>query len=224
MSPAQPRTAKSLVWRAVAVAVATAACAALALVSSPAWAEDAVLDPPPPAPPTRVVGRAAPPAGKQVNVHGLGVAGSFATGTGLAYRRYWDSTVLQVAALGIATDRGENTLAFVGASVGQYLFIWGGRGVSAGMLPSTTALRVVGGGQWYERRSKDLVLTTNGQTREERTKQRDLSAGVGIGFEFGGLVRTGFSLSIDLLLTATWRNGQLESVLPLPQSALVYSW
>ena len=221
MSRAAQRHKTAQRWRQL-LAFAAAAC--MALPAGSALADDVVLDPPPPASPMRMVGEAAPRADKQVNVHGLGVAGSFATGTGLTYRRYWDNTVLQVAALGIATDRGENTLAFVGASVGQYLFVWGGRGVSAGVLPSTTALRVVGGGQWYERRSKDTVLLPSGQTRDERTRQRDLSAGVGIGFEFGGLVRTGFSLSIDLLLTATWRNGQLESVLPLPQSALVYSW
>lgn len=199
------------------------AVALLGLWSRAAFADDVVLEPPPAAKPAPRE-PAKPAEARQTNVHGLGIAGSFATGTGLAYRRYFGETVLQVAAMGIATDRGDNTLAFAGASIGQYVFIWNGGGVSAGVLPSTTALRVVGGGQWYERRSTDTVLGTNGQTSTERTRQRDLSLGAGIGFEFGGLVRPGFSLSLDLLLTATWRNGDLDSVLPLPQSSLMYSW
>jgi hypothetical protein len=52
----------------------------------------------------------------------------------------------------------------------------------------------------------------------------------GIGFEFGGVVRTGFSLALDLVLTAGFqvagtegKNG-LSFIYPLPQMALMYNW
>jgi len=214
--------------RRLVAQLAAGLCWTVAAVPGVALADE-VLEPPTAAAPARA--KVAAPARstpgrtvhEQTNVHGLGIAGSFATGTGLTYRRYFGDTALQVAALGIVTNRGDDAVAFVGASVAQYLLVWS-TSTPSGVMPSTTALRVVGGGQWYERRWTETTFTSGSTTQTSRERQRDLSLGAGIGFEFGGIVRPGFSLSVDLLLTGTWRNGHLESILPLPQSALVYSW
>ncbi len=164
---------------------------------------------------------------QQTNVHGIGVAGSFATGSGLTYRRYFGNTSVQASFLAIITERGDDAVAFVGASAVQYLLVWYSPG-ARGLLPSSTALRLVGGAHYYLRRwteSSESMSANNVWTiREEKRRDSSVNIGAGLGFEFGAIVRSGFSLSTDLVLTAAIDDQGLDYILPLPQAALVYSW
>lgn len=172
-------------------------------------------------------GVAAPSNPQQSNVHGIGVAGSFATGSGLTYRRYFGNTSVQASFLAVITDRGDEAVAFVGASAVQYLLVWYSPG-ARGLLPASTALRLVGGAHYYLRRWKeDTSFMSSNNFWTQRTEQKrdsSINIGAGLGFEFGGIVRSGFSLSTDLVLTAAIDDAGLEYILPLPQAALVYSW
>lgn len=180
-----------------------------------------------PAAPLAPSTKPAAPAAQQNNVHGIGVAGSFTTGSGLTYRRYFGNTSVQATVLAIITDRGDDAVAFVGASAVQYLLVWHSPG-SRGLLPSTTALRVVGGAHYYLKRwiEDTGTFSANGifTPKLERKSDSSVNLGVGLGFEFGGIVRSGFSLSTDLVLTAAIDEKGLDYILPLPQAALVYSW
>ncbi len=207
-----------------------------------------VLRPPPPAPVPAAAAPAAParpaaapasvgvrdgapepkrPDPEQSNVHGIGIAGSFATGTGLTYRRYFGNTSVQLACLAIITDRGNDAVAFVGGSLVRYVLVWSSPG-ARGLLPSTSALRVVGGAHYYLRRWQENTTTEPTQgvivPQSEQKRQSSFNLGAGLGFEFGGIVKSGFSLSLDLVLTAAIDKDGLDYILPLPQSSLVYSW
>ncbi len=225
--------------------------AATALAAAPAWADpdpapipdsaasspakgDASEAPPlaapQPRPPAPVDPGATPQPrpkpGEQVNVHGIGVAGSFATGTGLTYRRYFGNTSIQASCLAIITDRGNEALAFVGASLVQYVLIWHTPN-SRGLMPSTTALRLTTGAHYYLRKTTSTEWSFSqgiGTPTTTTTRESSVNIGAGIGAEFGGIVAPGFSLSLDLLLVAAFDQQGLSYILPLPQSALVYSW
>ena len=246
-----PRRARHWAWPAAALS----AVSVLAFAPAAAWAdpEPAPIPPapsgevlrpppaaplPPAAPPPAVLRSAdAPPASApapdptavatQSNVHGIGVAGSFATGSGLTYRHYWGNSSLQLAMLAIITDRGNEAVAFVGGSFVQYLLVWNAPG-SRGLLPTTSALRVLGGAHYYLSRGVETTTTEPAQgviipTSIQKSKS-SLNMGAGLGFEFGAIVRSGFSLSLDLVLTAAFDKQGLDYILPLPQGALVYSW
>lgn len=228
------------------------ALAATALAAAPAWADPAptpipapeaaapvkgeVADAPPmAAPQPRPAAPASdaptgpqprPKPGEQVNVHGIGVAGSFATGTGLTYRRYFGNTSIQASCLAVITDRGSEALAFVGASVVQYVLIWHTPN-SRGLMPSTTAMRITGGAHYYLRKTTSTEWSFSqgiGTPTTTTTRESSVNIGAGLGAEFGGIVAPGFSLSLDLLLVAAIDQQGLSYILPLPQSALVYSW
>jgi hypothetical protein len=164
---------------------------------------------------------------QQTNVHGIGVAGSFATGSGLTYRRYFGNTSIQASFLAIITERGDDAVACIGASAVQYLLVWYSPG-ARGLLPSSTALRLVGGAHYYLRRWQEdssFMSANNVFTwRTEQKRDSSINIGAGLGFEFGAIVRSGFSLSTDLVLTAAIDEQGLDYILPLPQAALVYSW
>ncbi len=198
---------------------------------------------PPPAAPVPISAPAAPAAAAaarpsdpppaaglgatQSNVHGIGVAGSFATGSGLTYRHYWGNSSIQLAMLAVITDRGNDAVAFVGGSYVHYLLVWNAPG-SRGLLPTTSALRVLGGAHYYLKRWKEDT-TTEPQLgviipASVQKATTSINLGAGLGFEFGAIVRAGFSLSLDLVLTAAFDDKGLDYVLPLPQGALVYSW
>lgn len=236
-------------------AIATLAVSLAAMAAAPAaWADPepapipagpapapaeppVVLRPPPAAPVPAAKPAAAPiardsaetdrPDAEQTNVHGIGVAGSFATGTGLTYRRYFGNTSLQLTCLAIITDRGRDAVAFAGGSVVQYVLVWNSAG-ARGLLPSSSALRLVGGAHYYLRKWLENTTTepTNGIITPASVQKRtsSVNVGAGLGFEFGAIVKSGFSLSLDLVLTAAFDDKGLDYILPLPQAALVYSW
>lgn len=211
-----------------------------------------VREPPPSAPirlPPPVVARPVAPkpaadepaARGQNNVHGLGFAASASTGAGFSYRRYFGDTALSASAIAIIDERGDDAVALAGLGLTQYLLVWyqpHGRGV----LPAVTALRLTGGAGWYYNssiRQGAVAIDPNCTPSwdfatcpraDVKTVENFATLAGGIGFEFGGVVRTGFSLSLDLVLTAgfqvagaTGKNG-LSFIYPLPQMALMYNW
>jgi len=194
---------------------------------------------PPPSATEPVV--SAPAAQSQANRHAIGLTGGFTTGSGFAYRRYFDNTAVQLSGVAFVSDRGDQSMVLAGLSVAQYLVIWH-RGATRGVIPNSTALRLVGGASFYQNRSTTDISnwinddpTCNSRLppyncqqhlvsnlRKDRTSL--VGVGAGIGFEFGALMRPGFSLALDLLLTAAFDDVGLSFLLPLPQMALMYNW
>lgn len=201
-----------------------------------------VLEPPPAAdyppatgaPDSGSAGDAAPAPARQRNRQGLGLAGSFATGSGLAYRRYWGDTAVQLVLLGYAktqdladgTRQLDSALFWAGGSVIHYVKVWHAM-AHRGLLPSTTALRVLGGAHYYlQQQQQSVGNLADGLWTATTSTQRSssLNLGAGVGFEFGGIVQQGFSLSLDLVLTMAIDRAGLDYILPLPQGAVIYNW
>lgn len=191
-----------------------------------------------------VGGAAAPePTRGQNNVHGLGFSASYSSGSGFTYRRYFGDTAVQFAGLAVIQNRGDDAWILAGIGATQYLLVWH-QPNSRGLLPAVTALRLTGGTSVFH----DATSTQNFVPVKEAcadpfdlvacpvdavpttTKQTMANLGVGIGFEFGGVMRSGFSLSLDLLLTAAFKLTATDSrrglafIYPLPQMALIYNW
>ncbi len=186
--------------------------------------------PEPPQPPAEV-----PSAVMENNVHSVGVTLSFSTGAGFAYRRQWGATSLQLAAFGVVTDRGNSTLVSGGAQVAQRLHVW--HGPTRGLLPATSALRVLAGLSYFLNRSvtndsvplggvlNNTVCTAqNGCVATVTTNSSYFNGGAGLGFEFGAIDRPGVSMTLDVVLTAALKDGSFSFLLPLPQLAVLYNW
>jgi hypothetical protein len=167
---------------------------------------------------------------EQTNRNGVGFALGMHSGFGFAYRRYMGNTMLQGALFAMVTNRGDDATVWGGLSVAQYLLAW-----------HASALRLVGGASYlYDRTTSTEFLdvpndptcvNTNTQSCPSTskdvqvfTKTKFVSAGVGIGFEFGAIMRPGFSLSLDLVLTAMFSQDGLEQIWPLPALTMIYSW
>jgi hypothetical protein len=210
-----------------------------AAVAPPQAVETQLAVPPyPPSPADRGQVRAktgdTPLDSLQRNRRGLGLAGSFATGSGLAYRHYWGQTALQLVLLGYArtqdladgTRQLDSALFWAGGSVIHYVKIWHDP-VQRGLLPTTTGLRVLGGAHYYlQQQQQSVGAVTNGLFTATTTSRRasSVNLGAGIGFEFGGLVQSGFSLALDLVLTMAVDGNGIDYILPLPQGAVLYNW
>lgn len=182
----------------------------------------------------------ASPAVKRPVVHGLGFGASFTSGAGFSYRRYFGDSSLQLNAFGYASDRGDNALLFGGLAWSKYLFVWSQ--ASGRILPSTSALRLVVAGSWFHYRETinefdvfapcnvnidpTCVSRPSGNGNQTTVDKTDwLGVGAGVGFEFGAIMQPGFSLSLDLLLTAAFdKVGVPLFILPLPAGSLIYSW
>ncbi|MCB9738061.1 MAG: hypothetical protein H6747_02260 [Deltaproteobacteria bacterium] len=177
---------------------------------------------------------------EQTNRHALGISGGLAPGSGFAYRRYIGNTMLQGVLFAMITNRGKDATVWGGLSAAQYLLVWH-EDRRASVLPDTSALRLVGGVSYlYDRTTDtffdDLKVNPNcvdtatqscaRSTKEvnEISKTHWISAGIGIGFEFGAIMRPGFSVSLDLALTAMFDQNGLQQLWPLPALALMYSW
>lgn len=110
-----------------------------------------------------------------------------------------------------------------------------------GLLPDTSALRLTGGTSYLYRKSTDqqeVQKAIDPTCRDKRnnkcavevststvsTNSWDLYLGAGIGFEFGAVMRPGFSLSLDVQLTAMFDKAGLNELLPVPALALMYNW
>ena len=140
-------------------------------------------------------------------------------------------------------NRGEDAWVLAGVGVTQYLLVWH-QPNSRGLLPAVTALRLTGATSAFHDASSTQTFVP---VKEGCSDPLDLSRcpvkgvtttksetmanlGVGIGFEFGGVMRSGFSLSLDLLLTAAFKVAGTDTrrglafTYPLPQMALIYNW
>ena len=177
--------------------------------------------------------------------HALGLSVGFAGGTGIAYRYYGNSIVIQAATWFWRADSGDSMMFWGGLSAAHHPLVW--RNNDPGRwLPATWGLRLVGGGSYLFDRSLIDQIGSSEQvdpqcqdnveagsfcaTKEStRTSSHHLaSGGLGVGFEFGAILQQGFSLAIDVALTAIMvKNADdwaLDRVWPLPSVALMYSW
>jgi hypothetical protein len=198
----------------------------------------------PPQPAQAAPGRAPIQGGsivrEQNNLHALGISGGFAPGSGFAYRRYFDNTMLQGVLFAMITNRGKDATVWGGLSAAQYLLVWH-EDRRASVLPDTSALRLVGGVSYlYDRASDTFIDDVKVNPNCVDTRSQDcarppqevsevstthwFSAGLGIGFEFGAIMTPGFSVSLDLALTAMFDQNGLQQIWPLPAIALMYSW
>ncbi|MCO4761015.1 MAG: hypothetical protein KC502_05890 [Myxococcales bacterium] len=177
---------------------------------------------------------------KQNNKHGLGVSLGMSSGSGVAYRHYMGNTMLQASVFATVTDRGDSAVLWFGAQFARYLLVWHERRRTS-VLPSTSALRLVGGASYLYASSKEVqrqnvkldpncqgVVGQNcpSEFKDVTTKDQThrASVGAGIGFEFGAIMRPGFSVALDLQLTALFDGGKFDELWPLPSAALMYSW
>lgn len=170
----------------------------------------------------------------QQNSQALGISAGYPGASGFAYRKYFGNSFVQMNLLPLVANRGSFLAIMMGANVGHYLVVWQ-RQNSMSLMPTTTALRAVAGVSTYFSRDEEILTdeavpgtvgstttTTSSTDTAKLNNTTGLSAGVG--FEFGAIMRSGFSLSVDLMLTATWDNDGFEQLVPLPFGTVVYSW
>ncbi len=177
---------------------------------------------------------------RQDNEHGLGLSGGWAPGSGFAYRRFFGKTSLQATLFAMVTERGADATVFAGLSATHYLIVWH-RYDRPGLLPGTSALRITGAGSYLYRKSSEEKTTkrnldptcvdlSNNPCKKEVIKETvnstkwDAFVGAGVGFEFGAVMRPGFSMSLDLMLTAMFDDKGLDDILPVPALGLLYNW
>lgn len=169
------------------------------------------------------------------NVHSIGVTLSFSSGAGFAYRRQWGPTSVQVSAFAVVTDRGNATLLSGGALAAYRLHTW--HGATRGLLPATSALRLVGGISYFLNRNVNndtvafgssvgdtVCVAPSGCATIVTTNSSYLNGGAGLGFEFGAINRPGISMTLDVVLTAAFKDNTFSFLLPLPQLAVLYNW
>lgn len=150
----------------------------------------------------------------QNNSHALGLSLGIAGSSGFAYRYYFANSFVQANLLPLVADRGDFLAAMAGLHIAHYMLVWNTT-TSRALLPTTTALRVVGGGTMYIKREKDDLGTRTRKT---------LSAAAGVGFEMGAVMKHGFSVSFDIMLTSLWEDSEFQALVPLPYGAVMYSW
>lgn len=172
----------------------------------------------------------------QRNSHALGLVGGYPGASGFAYRKYLGDTFIQGNLLPLVADRGDFLAIMVGVTVGHYLIVWQ-RQASLSLVPSTTALRVVGTASTFFSRDATFAdavapapcvgtncATTGSSTTQTPTTTTTTGVGAGIGFEFGAIMRHGFSFSLDLMLTSTWDDDGFKWLVPIPYGSVMYSW
>ncbi|MCO4761016.1 MAG: hypothetical protein KC502_05895 [Myxococcales bacterium] len=169
----------------------------------------------------------------QRNSHALGLTGGYGGANGFAYRQYFGNSYVQMNLLPLVADQGDFLAVMVGASFARYLIVWN-RPRSVSLMPSTTALRLVGQASTYFKRDKSpdgsfeqapcTGVSCNSDLKTSATTENITSVGAGVGFEFGGLLRNGFSMSLDVLLTSVWDEVGFDMLVPLPYASVMYSW
>ncbi len=174
--------------------------------------------------------------------HGLGISAGMAPGSGFAYRHYLNpSTSVRLAGLLMITDGGDTANHWIGLSGARYLKTWHRRR-ARGLLPDTSALRLlVGGSYLYQRTPKISRVPVDPECKPTKAggscvmkkvsvaqTTQTIATGAGLGFEFGGIDRPGFSLSLDVMLTALMDDSagklKLKQLWPLPSAALMWNW
>jgi len=156
----------------------------------------------------------------QNNSHALGVSFGAAGATGFAYRYYFGNNFVQASLLPLVADQGDYLALLGGLQIAHYLLVWNNT-TSRKLMPTTTALRATGGVSTFLLSQKEELGTNQGVvTRKENT----LSAHAGVGFEMGAVMKHGFSISFDVMLTSIWEDYEFDSLVPMPYGALMYSW
>ncbi|MSP90910.1 MAG: hypothetical protein EXR79_03755 [Myxococcales bacterium] len=170
----------------------------------------------------------------QRNRHGLGFIAGVDGTLGFAYRNYLGNSAIQINALPLFADYGDYLSVRLGAQVINYMLVWS-RGQGMAVVPGATALRVVGAYGLYL--SRDQTANVNVAPENCKTVQCQKitepgkgavetwhSLAAGFGFEFGAVMRPGFSIALDLLMTLRWDRDGFYGAYPLPSGALTYSW
>ncbi len=177
---------------------------------------------------------------QQNNRFGLGITGGWSPGSGFSFRHYLGRTAIQGTFFAMITERGSDATLFGGLAVTRYLLVWHEYN-RPGLLPDTSALRLTGSASYLYRKSVDRKVekvkdnpacndkltdpcTVTQKVTETKRSQWDAFLGGGIGFEFGAVMRPGFSLSLDLILTAMFDKDELYQLLPVPAIGLMYNW
>lgn len=161
----------------------------------------------------------------QTNTHALGFTGGFAGATGFTYRQYIGNNFIQANALPLMANRGEFLVLMGGLSAGRYLLLWNSPSMGA-IIPSTTALRALAlASASYESDDAAAAPCIDGDcSGAQPSIKKSYSVAGGIGFEFGALMRHGFSISFDVMLTAVWDQEGFDFLMPLPYGTVVYNW
>lgn len=150
----------------------------------------------------------------QNNTHALGLSFGGAGATGFAYRHYLGNNFIQVSLLPLVAEQGDYLALLGGLQIAHYLLVWNNT-TARKLMPTTTALRATAGVSTFL-----LTQKEDGGSRSEKT----LAAQAGVGFEMGAVMRPGFSISFDVMLTSTWEDMEFDSLLPMPYGAVMYSW
>jgi hypothetical protein len=167
----------------------------------------------------------------QRNRHGLGLtAGVYGT-NGFAYRNYQGNLAIQVNLLPLYANNGDYLSIQLGAQVSSYMLAWT-RGSGVSLVPGTTALRLTGGYGFYASRDNALAVPAESCKTVQCQKLQGAATpvavehaiGAGFGFEFGAVMRPGFSVAVDLLMTVRFDGDGFLAAYPLPTGALMYSW
>ena len=162
----------------------------------------------------------------QSNTHALGFTGGFAGATGFTYRHYFGNSFVQANALPLMANRGEFLMMMGGISAGRYLLLWHSPSMGS-IIPSTTALRALTLASISYQSNEEINEVCSGSSCASVSKttiEQEYSIAGGIGFEFGALMRHGFSISFDVMLTAVWDQDGFDFLMPLPYGTVVYNW
>ena len=170
----------------------------------------------------------------QRNRHGLGFTAGVDGTLGFAYRNYLGNTAIQVNALPLFADYGDYLSVRLGAQVINYMLVWS-RGQGMAVVPGATALRVVGAYGLYVSRDQAANVDVAPENCNTPQCQKIVAPGkgavetwhslaAGFGFEFGAVMRPGFSVALDLLMTLRWDRDGFYGAYPLPSGSLTYSW
>lgn len=168
----------------------------------------------------------------QKNTYGLGVSAGLFGYLGFAYRQYFGNSAVQLNILPIVYDRGDYLALHFGAQYIHYMLVWS-RGRTLAFTPASTSLRLVTGAHIAVTRDDGGIdvadancigATCKAVEGAQAPADTFASAAAGFGLEFGGVTRSGFSASVDLLMTVMWDREGFWAASPLPYGALMYSW
>jgi len=150
----------------------------------------------------------------QNNRHALGGAFGASGATGFAYRYYFANNFIQISLLPLVANEGDYLAMLGGLQFAHYLLVWNNT-TSRRLLPTTTALRATGGVSTF---------LLSDKTDTGKKVENTLSVHAGVGFEMGAVMKPGFSISFDVMLSSIWEDYEFDSLIPMPYGALMYSW
>ncbi len=170
----------------------------------------------------------------QKNSNGIGFAAAVYPQFGFTYRRYFGNAALQFNILPLLYNGGDYLSLHLGVQFIDYMLVWT-RPRPGGVIGPATALRLVAATGLSMSRDQKTNITVPDENCN--TKQcQDLiqgnhgrieyltSGALGFGFEFGSIMRPGFSLAVDLMMTVLWDNEGFYAAYPLPSGTLMYNW